>query len=151
MGKSGYGRLYVEAGASAQALNATPGTFNKLTCFASDGITDGGVTVANANDNVILPSEAGGGAPMPVHVYFSLSFTVGTAGLYRFAIYKDNVVVPGSERRITGATSTTYTVTGHALVLVAEGAATPTFDLRAASDQVSPNVTVSYGSLEVQI
>lgn len=146
MAIAGYGRLYVEAGAAAQALNATPDTFDKLTCFTTDGIAYK-ATVANATDNITAPE--GGGDPMPALVNFSVSFTVSAAGLYRFAVYKDGAVVAGTERRLTCALTTTYTVSGSSLASVTSGSA-PVFDLRAASDQVSPNITVSYGSFEVR-
>lgn len=150
MSKAQYARIYVEAGASAQALNASAGTFNKLTCFASDGISYGDATPSHANDNIVMATDGGGGDAMPAELAFSVSFTVDTAGLYRFALYQDNVLVPGSERRITCALATTYTVSGRTLAAVADGAE-PTFDLRAASDQSAPNITVSYASLEARI
>lgn len=146
MGKAGYGRIYVEAGVTAQALNAGAGTFNKVTAFATDGISDH-ATPANASDNVTL--EEAGGVGMPIHVQAHLSFTVGTAGLYRFAIYKDGVLIPGTERRLTCALATTYNVSLAAVTVTANDRDAPVFDVRAASDQVSPNLTVSYGSLEV--
>lgn len=146
MAASGFARIYVEAGAAAQALNATPGTFNKVTAFAADGASYGGALPANANDNITMPP---GSPSMPLIASFNASFVVGTAGLYRFALYVDGVLVPGSERRITCALTTVYTVGGIALIAPAENAAS-VVELRAASDQVSPNLTVSYGALEAR-
>lgn len=145
MALSGYGRIYVAAGVTAQALDATPGTFDKMTGFATDGIALN-ATVANGTDNVTLTQA--GGSSMPIHVHSSVSFTVGTAGLYRIAIYQDGAVIVGSERRITCALTTTYTVSAHVLTTAADGAS-PVFDVRLASDQTSPNFTPSYASLEV--
>lgn len=145
MALSGYGRLYVSAGVTAQALNASAGTFDKMTGFASDGISLN-ATVANATDNITLTQA--GGSTMPIRVSFSVSFTVGAAGLYRIAVYQDGAVVAGSERRITCALTTTYTVSGHVLTTATDGSA-PVFDLRLASDQTAPNFTPSYASLEV--
>lgn len=145
MALSGYGRLYVSAGAAAQALNASAGTFDKMTGFATDGISLN-ATVANATDNITLTQA--GGSTMPIRVHFSVSFTVGTAGLYRIAVYQDGAVIAGSERRITCALTTTYTVSGSVLTTATDGSS-PVFDLRLASDQTSPNFTPSYASLEV--
>lgn len=145
MAISGYGRIYVEAGVTAQTLNATPGTFNKMTGFATDGIASN-ATVANGTDNVTLTQA--GGANMPIHAHFSVSFTVGAAGLYRIALYQDGAVVAGSERRIKCALTTDYTVSGHVITTATDGAA-PVFEIRVASDQVSPAFTPSYASFEV--
>ena len=145
MALAGYGRLYVTGGAAAQALNASGGTFDKMTGFATAGISSYG-TVSAATDEITL--TAAGGDQMPVHIAFSVSFTVGTAGLYRIAVYKDGVVVAGSERRITAALTTTYTVSGHTLSTATDGTA-PVFTLRVASDQVSPNFTPIEASFEV--
>lgn len=151
MAKSGYGRIYVSAGAAAQTLNASAGTFDKMTGFATAGINYGSVSaITIANDNIVFDTGAGGGDSMPATVSFSVSFTVGTAGLYRFAVYQDNVVVPGSERRITCALSTTYTVSGTTLAAVADGSGA-TFDIRIASDQTGPTITPTYASLEARI
>jgi len=145
MALSGYGRLYVAAGVTAQALDATPGTFDKMTGFATSGISLN-ATNSVASSNITLTQA--GGTGMPIHAHVAVSFTVGTAGLYRVAIYQDGVVIPGSERRLTCALSTTYTVTSHALTTATDGNA-PVFDVRVASDQTSPNFTPSYSSFEV--
>lgn len=145
MALSGYGRLYVEAGVTAQTLNATPGTFNQMTGFATDGISLN-TTVANGTDNVKV--SAAGDTTMPIHAHFSVSFTVGAAGLYRIAVYKDGTVIPGSERRIKCSLTTDYTVSGHVITTATEGTS-PTFDIRLASDQVSPAFTPTYASFEV--
>lgn len=138
----GYGRLYVAAGSTAQTLHATPGTFVKVAAWATAGRAYGTTPTASTTDSISL---AGSTAEV-ADVRWSISFTVGAAGLFRVAPYAADAALTGAEQRITCATTTTYTLSGS--VLYTPSAASEVLDLRAASDLVSPAITIIDGWLE---
>jgi hypothetical protein len=78
-----YGGLYVTGGAGTQALAAT--TWTKVTQFAADGASSGGVTPAHATDTITV-ADAG-----VYHVSFQCSYTGTTLAVYDIAVYWDGV------------------------------------------------------------
>jgi hypothetical protein len=137
-----YGRIYLSGASTAQTLHATPGTFSKISGFTTAGLSYGSTPTGSTTDNIVLS----GAQAQVCRISWSITFTVGAAGLFSIAPYVATVVIPGAVQSRTGATSTTYTVSGTTLYLPA--ALGETLELRAASDQVSPTFTPTDGWLE---
>ncbi len=137
-----FGRIYLAGASTAQALHATPGTFSKVSGFTTAGVSYGSTPTGSTTDNIVLS----GAQAQACRISWSLSFTIGANGLYSIAPYAAAAVVPGTVQSRTCVTSTTYTLSGTCLYVPA--ALGETVELRAASDQVSPNFTPTDGWLE---
>ena len=138
----GYGRIYLAGASTAQALHATPGTFVKVSGFTAAGVYYGSTPTGSTTDNIVLS----GSQAQACRVSWSLTFTVSAAGTYSLAPYAATAVIPGTKQTITGATSTVYTLSGTCLYVPA--ALGETLELRAASGEISPDITPTDGWLE---
>lgn len=136
-----YGQISVSGNTTAQVLNATPGTFNTITAFDTNGLSRK-TTPDHTNDRITLEPgvwkvSVGG-----------LSFSGGANTYYDGAIFLDGTEVVGSRmrRRLNSAGDIGVAPCGQALVKVAQGD-NGYLDFRMASDTASASVTVRNAAL----
>ena len=95
-----YGELYVASGTVAQTSNATPETYNKLTCFATVGVTNG-TTPSASTDSITFPT---GGVYL---ISFFNTFTSSNNKTFRFRLYNETTAAAYVNTVVSCTTATT--------------------------------------------
>lgn len=90
LGPLAYAGIYLQGGSTLQSLNATPGTFDKVTGFAADMTPSSGITPAHATDDLTV-TKAG-----VYLVSYSIGFD-GEAATYLLRIGIDGVAQAAGE------------------------------------------------------
>jgi len=77
-----YGELYVASGSVAQTSNATPEVYNKLTCFATAGLSNL-TTPSAANDSITFATSG------VYLISFFNTFTSSNSKVFRFRLFNE--------------------------------------------------------------
>ena len=111
-----YGELYVAGGSVAQTSNATPETYNKLTCFATVGVSN--LTTPSAVNDSIAVTTAG-----IYQISFFNTFTSTNNKTFRFRLFNEttNTAYVNSVVSCTTATTNPTFVAYSTIVSAAAG------------------------------
>lgn len=134
-----YGEIYVENGASAQALSTS---YTKINQFTAIGAVSLGVTASHSNDNIQVSVR---GAYKCVA---DLSVSGDTAGMeVVFALFKNGSVITGTQSRVILAATTDI---HHVQIeTIQDLSSNDTIDVRAKVISGTPNLLIEDGRLSV--
>jgi hypothetical protein len=95
-----YGELYVAGGSVTQTSNATPETYNKLTCFATAGLSN--LTTPSAANDSVTVTTAG-----VYQISFFNTFTSSNSKIFRFRLFNETTNTAYANTVVSCSTAST--------------------------------------------
>lgn len=137
-----YAEIYVKDGVTAQVLNASAGTFNTLTGFATNGLANNASAVV-ASDKIVCVN---GGIYL---ASLSISFSGDASTVYRFQLYNSTTAAAADNCYAEAATDASGSIGSASFAGLVRISAEDEVVIRAASDTSSANITPKHASFTI--
>jgi hypothetical protein len=137
-----YGSMYITGNSTADTSNSTPGTFDKITRWGSDGASSTNVTPDSTTNDDILVATAG-----TYEISAHVSFAGSTNHTYTFRVYKEGVAVTELTCQRKTATADVGSASLGGIISVS---ANDNIDLRIACDNASSSFTLQEANINLK-